>query len=159
MVVFMHTLHSLINQQPLFTGWIHCDLHSTLNPRTLVVLVLMVVIKMKPNDFTMSYLRFTNPRCLNRQLSSQGPSASAYVTYQRPEDTLRAIQAVNNIQVDGRTLKASLGTTKYCSHFLKGSQCPKPVSDYMSISTIPVINWCCNSGANHQMCGRPQLKK
>ncbi len=65
---------------------------------------------------------------MNLQSSSQGPSASAYVTYQRPEDTLRAIQAVNNIHVDGRTLKASLGTTKYCSHFLKGSQCPKPVS-------------------------------
>ena len=58
----------------------------------------------------------------------QGPSASAYVTYHRPEDALRAIQAVNNVFVDGRTLKASLGTTKYCSHFLKGAQCPKPVS-------------------------------
>ncbi|GAB6028917.1 CCR4-NOT transcription complex subunit 4 [Chamberlinius hualienensis] len=56
---------------------------------------------------------------------SQGPSASAYVTYYRVEDALRAIQAVNNIHVDGRTLKASLGTTKYCSHFLKGQQCPK----------------------------------
>lgn len=58
----------------------------------------------------------------------QGPSASAYVTYHKPEDALRAIQAVNNIYVDGRTLKASLGTTKYCSHFLRGAQCPKPVS-------------------------------
>ncbi|KAG7175653.1 CCR4-NOT transcription complex subunit 4-like [Homarus americanus] len=55
-----------------------------------------------------------------------GPSASAYVTYQRAEDALRAIQAVNNIHVDGRTLKASLGTTKYCSHFMKNQQCPKP---------------------------------
>lgn len=58
----------------------------------------------------------------------QGPSVSAYVTYVRPEDALRAIQAVNNIYVDGRNLKASLGTTKYCSHFLRGAQCPKPVS-------------------------------
>ena len=58
----------------------------------------------------------------------QGPSASAYITYLRSEDALRAIQAVNNIHVDGRTLKASLGTTKYCSHFLRGTQCPKPVS-------------------------------
>ena len=57
----------------------------------------------------------------------QGPSASAYITYHRCEDALRAIQAVNNIHVDGRTLKASLGTTKYCSHFLKGTQCQKPV--------------------------------
>lgn len=58
----------------------------------------------------------------------QGPSASAYITYTRPEDCLRAIQAVNNLYVDGRTLKASLGTTKYCSHFLKGTQCAKAVS-------------------------------
>ena len=65
---------------------------------------------------------------LRRCLCKQGPSASAYVTYHKPEDALRAIQAVNNIHVDGRTLKASLGTTKYCSHFLRGTQCPKPVS-------------------------------
>ncbi|TNN71704.1 CCR4-NOT transcription complex subunit 4 [Liparis tanakae] len=36
---------------------------------------------------------------------SQGPSASAYVTYLRSEDALRAIQCVNNVVVDGRTLK------------------------------------------------------
>ncbi|XP_070565330.1 CCR4-NOT transcription complex subunit 4-like [Ptychodera flava] len=62
---------------------------------------------------------------------SQGPSASAYVTYQRSEDALKAIQAVNNVFVDGRTLKASLGTTKYCSHFLKNAQCPKPDCMYL----------------------------
>lgn len=62
---------------------------------------------------------------------SQGPSASAYVTYCRPEDALRAIKSVNNIQVDGRTLKASLGTTKYCSHFLKNQLCPKTDCMYL----------------------------
>ena len=62
----------------------------------------------------------------------QGPSASAYVTYVKPEDALRAILTVNNIHVDGRTLKTSLGTTKYCSHFLKGSHCQKNVSIYLS---------------------------
>ncbi|XP_022096362.1 CCR4-NOT transcription complex subunit 4-like [Acanthaster planci] len=62
---------------------------------------------------------------------SQGPSASAYVTYYKYEDALKAIQAVNNVHVDGRTLKASLGTTKYCSHFLKNSQCPKPDCMYL----------------------------
>ena len=61
-------------------------------------------------------------------LISQGPSASAYVTYVKPEDALRAILTVNNVHVDGRTLKTSLGTTKYCSHFLKGSHCQKNVS-------------------------------
>ncbi|TRY74590.1 hypothetical protein TCAL_01643 [Tigriopus californicus] len=56
---------------------------------------------------------------------NQGPSASAYVTYYKSEDALRAIQAVNNIFIEGRTLKASLGTTKYCSHFMKNQACPK----------------------------------
>lgn len=37
----------------------------------------------------------------------QGPSASAYVTYIRSEDALRAIQCVNNVVVDGRTLKVT----------------------------------------------------
>ncbi|XP_028661088.1 CCR4-NOT transcription complex subunit 4 isoform X3 [Erpetoichthys calabaricus] len=62
---------------------------------------------------------------------SQGPSASAYVTYIRSEDALRAIQCVNNVVVDGRTLKASLGTTKYCSYFLKSMQCPKTDCMYL----------------------------
>uniref|UniRef100_A0A8C6D066 CCR4-NOT transcription complex subunit 4 n=1 Tax=Moschus moschiferus TaxID=68415 RepID=A0A8C6D066_MOSMO len=62
---------------------------------------------------------------------SQGPGASAYVTYIRSEDALRAIQCVNNVVVDGRTLKASLGTTKYCSYFLKNMQCPKPDCMYL----------------------------
>ncbi|XP_067937151.1 mucin-4-like [Watersipora subatra] len=62
---------------------------------------------------------------------AQGPSASAYITYTKPEDCLRAINAVNNLYVDGRTLKASLGTTKYCSHFLKGTQCNKADCMYL----------------------------
>ncbi|XP_033213310.1 alpha-protein kinase 1 isoform X2 [Belonocnema kinseyi] len=62
---------------------------------------------------------------------SQGPSASAYVTYQRQEDALRAIEAVNNIVVDGRTIKTSLGTTKYCSHFMRNQTCPKPDCMYL----------------------------
>lgn len=64
----------------------------------------------------------------------QGPSASAYVTYNKPEDALKAILAVNNVHIDGRTLKASLGTTKYCSHFLRGTQCPKTVCNVFSLS-------------------------
>lgn len=61
----------------------------------------------------------------------QGPSASAYVTYYRSEDAIRAIQVVNNVTVDGRTIKASLGTTKYCSYFLRGLSCTKPDCMYL----------------------------
>lgn len=58
-------------------------------------------------------------------LIQKGPSASAYVTYVHNQDALRAIQSVNNIMIDGRLIKTSLGTTKYCSHFMKNQQCPK----------------------------------
>ena len=61
----------------------------------------------------------------------QGPSASAYVTYYRSDDALRAIAAVNNVTIENRTLKASLGTTKYCSHFMKNQPCPKTDCMYL----------------------------
>ncbi|EAA43539.4 AGAP009827-PA, partial [Anopheles gambiae str. PEST] len=61
----------------------------------------------------------------------QGPSASAYVTYINNNDALRAIQSVNNIMIDGRLIKTSLGTTKYCSHFMKNQTCPKPDCMYL----------------------------
>ncbi|KAM7354083.1 CCR4-NOT transcription complex subunit 4 isoform 1-T3 [Cochliomyia hominivorax] len=61
----------------------------------------------------------------------QGPSASAYVTYVHNTDALRAIQSVNNIMIDGRLIKTSLGTTKYCSHFMKNQQCPKADCMYL----------------------------
>lgn len=60
--------------------------------------------------------------------SSQPAVHTAYITYTRSEDALKAIQAVNNMVVEGRFLKASLGTTKYCSNFLKGLTCHKPVT-------------------------------
>lgn len=63
--------------------------------------------------------------------NSQGPSASAYVTYSRCEDALRAILAVNNVIIDNRVLKASLGTTKYCSNFMKNQPCPKTDCMYL----------------------------
>ena len=84
----------------------------------------MLVHRLKIYKF---FLLFTSQNVI----ASQGPSASAYVTYVRGEDALRAIQSVNNISVDGRTLRASLGTTKYCSHFMKNQACPKPDCMYL----------------------------
>ena len=86
----------------------------------------------------------------------QGPSASAYVTYYKSEDALRAIQAVNNVLADGRTLKASLGTTKYCSHFMKNMPCPKHDCMYLhelgklinAIITLTSIKVDCNGQCN-----------
>ncbi|GAU94682.1 hypothetical protein RvY_06407 [Ramazzottius varieornatus] len=58
-------------------------------------------------------------------------SASAYITYLRGEDALRAIKMLNNFHIDGRVLKASLGTTKYCVNFLRNLPCSKTECMYL----------------------------
>lgn len=57
------------------------------------------------------------------QVQKNGPSGSAYVTYYRPEDALRCIEAVDGAVWDGKPIKACFGTTKYCNAFLKGVPC------------------------------------
>ena len=61
--------------------------------------------------------------------STQSPTTAAYVTYSRDEDALAALASLNNSVMDGRTLRASLGTTKYCSSFLKNAACVKTVGN------------------------------
>ncbi|BHF66700.1 CCR4-NOT transcription complex subunit 4 [Sparganum proliferum] len=66
---------------------------------------------------------FTNP---------QGqPSISAYITYYRPDDAMRAVLTLDQSILHGRQLRVSLGTTKYCSQFLKGQKCSKHECMYL----------------------------
>ncbi|KXJ96822.1 hypothetical protein Micbo1qcDRAFT_3295 [Microdochium bolleyi] len=60
----------------------------------------------------------------NRKSSEGQPqSLGIYVTFERKEDAARCIQAVNGSQNGDRVLKAQLGTTKYCSAWLRHEQC------------------------------------
>ena len=68
------------------------------------------------------------------------PSATAYVTFVRAEDALTAINSVTNTSVDGRLLKATIGTTKYCSHFLKNRKCPRTKTDCMYLHELGKIS-------------------
>jgi hypothetical protein len=52
----------------------------------------------------------------------QGPSVSAYVTYLLNRDAHSAIKATDGTIKDGRLLRASFGTTKYCSYFLRNTR-------------------------------------
>ncbi|CAF4918160.1 unnamed protein product [Pieris macdunnoughi] len=69
---------------------------------------------------------------------SQSPSASAYVTYVLSADALRAIQGVNNVTLDGRVLKGSLGTTKYCANFMKNILTEEePINNTTAVPSMP----------------------
>jgi hypothetical protein len=63
--------------------------------------------------------------------SSSGPSASAYVTFVRKEDAAKAIAGIDGSVFDGRVIRATYGTTKYCSFFLRGVACPNPGCMYL----------------------------
>lgn len=55
--------------------------------------------------------------------SSNNQSLGVYVTFARKEDAARCIAAVNGSQNGDRILRAQLGTTKYCSAYLRNENC------------------------------------
>ena len=57
------------------------------------------------------------------QNSPHGPSYSAYVTFSKPSEASIAILSLDDNIIDNHLIRASFGTTKYCSYFLKGIEC------------------------------------
>jgi len=57
------------------------------------------------------------------QNSPHGPSYSAYVTFSKPSEASLAILSLDDKMIDNHLIRASFGTTKYCSYFLKGIEC------------------------------------
>ena len=57
------------------------------------------------------------------QNSPHGPSYSAYVTFSKPSEASIAILSLDDTMIDNHLIRASFGTTKYCSYFLKGIDC------------------------------------
>ena len=60
-----------------------------------------------------------------------GSSVSVYVTFSRKEDAAKCIAALDGAAVDGNTLRAAYGTTKYCTAFLQHRQCQNPNCMYL----------------------------
>jgi CCR4-NOT transcription complex subunit 4 len=56
----------------------------------------------------------------------QHQSLGIYVTFEKPDEATRCIQAVHGSQNGDRYLKAQHGTTKYCSAWLKNEKCNNP---------------------------------
>ncbi|KAJ3176007.1 transcriptional repressor general negative regulator of transcription subunit 4 [Irineochytrium annulatum] len=63
-------------------------------------------------------------------ISTMSP-AGVYVTYNRKEEAIKAIEAVDGTIYDGRVIRATHGTTKYCSYFLKNQPCQNPNCGYL----------------------------
>ena len=64
-----------------------------------------------------------NKKKAYNQNNPYGPSFSAYVTYSKPMEASIAILALDDTVADNHLIRASFGTTKYCSFYLKNMVC------------------------------------
>ena len=55
--------------------------------------------------------------------SPHGPCYSAYVYFSKPSEASIAILSLDDNIIDNHLIRASFGTTKYCSSFLKWKEC------------------------------------
>uniref|UniRef100_A0A5B7AMI5 CCR4-NOT transcription complex subunit 4 n=1 Tax=Davidia involucrata TaxID=16924 RepID=A0A5B7AMI5_DAVIN len=62
---------------------------------------------------------------------SSNNSFSVYITYSKPEEAVRCIQSVHDYILEGRSLRACFGTTKYCHSWLKNVPCNNPHCLYL----------------------------
>uniref|UniRef100_A0A7E4VL66 RING-type domain-containing protein n=1 Tax=Panagrellus redivivus TaxID=6233 RepID=A0A7E4VL66_PANRE len=66
---------------------------------------------------------------------------TAYVTYAKEEDALRAIHGTSNLYLDGKWVKTTLGTTKYCSNYLRNTACFRSDCMYLHDPAPPEISF------------------
>ncbi|KAL3820086.1 hypothetical protein ACJIZ3_005991 [Penstemon smallii] len=58
-------------------------------------------------------------------------TCSLYITYSKEEEALRCIQSVHGFVLEGRFLRASFGTAKYCHAWLKNTPCNNAACLYL----------------------------
>ncbi|KAH0997211.1 hypothetical protein GBA52_021075 [Prunus armeniaca] len=58
-------------------------------------------------------------------------TCSVYITYSKEEEAVRCIQNVHGFLLDGRSLRACFGTTKYCHAWLRSVPCTNPDCLYL----------------------------
>ncbi|KAI9009772.1 RING/Ubox like zinc-binding domain-containing protein [Gaertneriomyces semiglobifer] len=61
---------------------------------------------------------------------SQVPNTGIYITFSK-EEAARAIEAVDGSVYDGKIIRATYGSTKYCTYFLKNQQCQNPQCQFL----------------------------
>ncbi|CAL9125918.1 unnamed protein product [Musa textilis] len=73
----------------------------------------------------------SRPASTPTQQASSNSTCSVYVTYAREEEAVRCIKAVHNYVLEGKTLRACFGTTKYCHAWLRNMTCSNPDCLYL----------------------------
>ncbi|GAA0141773.1 ubiquitin-protein ligase [Lithospermum erythrorhizon] len=58
-------------------------------------------------------------------------TCSVYVTYSKEQEAIRCIQSIHGFILEGRLLKASFGTAKYCHAWLRNLPCNNPGCLYL----------------------------
>ncbi|KAN0061738.1 transcriptional repressor general negative regulator of transcription subunit 4 [Thecaphora frezii] len=93
---------------------------------------------LRSNDYFGQYGRISKILISKRTTASKlvmGTSESAigvYVTYHRKEDAAKAIVAIDGSKgSDGKVIRASYGTTKYCTTYLRNLPCTNPGCTYL----------------------------
>ncbi|KNE72587.1 hypothetical protein AMAG_17030 [Allomyces macrogynus ATCC 38327] len=56
---------------------------------------------------------------------------AVHITYSAAHEAIRAIQYVDGSLLEGRTLHASFGATKYCAAWLQGRQCTTAICNFL----------------------------
>lgn len=90
--------------------------------------------KLKSFEFFGKYGRVVNI-IVNRNPNFKSPdkrkSCAVYVTYSNRDEAKAAIMDLDDALYESRRLRASYGTTKYCSSFLKGCRCQNRTCFYL----------------------------
>ncbi|EEH54217.1 uncharacterized protein MICPUCDRAFT_7709, partial [Micromonas pusilla CCMP1545] len=58
-------------------------------------------------------------------------TGGAYITYASDDAARRCVAAVDGTRLDGKSLRACHGTTKYCNAFIRHEQCRNPECAYL----------------------------
>jgi len=90
--------------------------------------------KLKGFDYLGKYGKVVNViinRNPNFKTHDKKRSCATYVTYSNNDEAKAAIMDLDETVYEGRRLRASFGTTKYCSSFLKGVRCQNRCCFYL----------------------------
>ncbi|ORX73279.1 hypothetical protein DL89DRAFT_220810 [Linderina pennispora] len=88
---------------------------------------------LKGHDYFGQFGRINKIVINRRQAGSNAhhPTVGVYVTYATKDDAARAINAVDGSMLENRVLRATFGTTKYCSYYLRNIPCQNPGCMYL----------------------------